>query len=54
MNRAQCKKTTLQMPPDVVEWLRQRAAHNISSMTAEIVRVIRDRMHQERQEGAAR
>ena len=48
MNQAQFKKTTLQLPPDVVEWLRLRAKHNISSMTAEIVRAVRDRMHQDR------
>jgi hypothetical protein len=48
MNQAQFKKTTLQLPPDVVEWLRQRAKHNISSMTAEVVRAVRDRMHQDR------
>jgi hypothetical protein len=48
MNRAQFKKTTLQLPPDVVEWLRQRAKHNISSMTAEITRAIRDVMDQDR------
>ena len=48
MNRAPVPKTTVRMPPDVVEWLQQKAAHNISSMTAEIVRVVRDRMHQDR------
>jgi hypothetical protein len=47
MNRAQAPKTTVRMPPDVVEWLQQRAAHNITSVTAEIVRVVRDRMAQE-------
>jgi hypothetical protein len=44
MNRAQAQKTTLRMLRDVVEWLQQRAAHNVTSMTAEIVRVVRDRM----------
>jgi hypothetical protein len=44
MNRAQAQKTTLRMPADVVEWLQQRAAHNIASVTAEIVRVVRERM----------
>lgn len=47
MNRAQAPKTTLRMPPDVIEWLKLRAAHNVSSTTAELVRVIRDRMAQE-------
>jgi hypothetical protein len=48
MHRAQAPKTTLRMPDDVVIWLRQQAAHNVTSMTAEIIRVIRDRMHQDR------
>jgi hypothetical protein len=48
VNNAQLKKTTMQMPPDVIEWLRRRAAHNVSSMTAETIRVLRDRMHQDR------
>jgi hypothetical protein len=53
MNRAQAPKTTVRMPPDVVEWLQQRAAHNITSVTAEIVRVVRERMARERAESAA-
>jgi hypothetical protein len=48
MNRAQAPKTTLRMPPDVIEWLKLRAAHNVSSMTAELIRVVRDRTAQER------
>jgi len=48
MNRAPAPKTTVRMPPDVVEWLRQKAKHNVTSMTAEIVRVVRDRAAQER------
>jgi Arc-like DNA binding domain len=36
------------MPSDVVEWLKKRAAHNVSSMTTELVRVVRDRMKQDR------
>jgi hypothetical protein len=47
MNRAQAPKTTVRIPPDVVEWLQQRAEHNITSVTAEIVRVVRERMAQE-------
>jgi plasmid stability protein len=48
MNRADAQKTTLRMPSDVVEWLKIRAAHNVSSMTTELVRVVRDRMAQDR------
>lgn len=48
MNRAHAPKTTLRMPPDVIAWLKTRAAHNVSSMTAELVRVCRDRMTQDR------
>jgi hypothetical protein len=47
MTRAHAPKTTVRMPPDVVEWLQQRAAHNITSVTAEIVRVVRERMAEE-------
>jgi hypothetical protein len=48
VNNAKLKKTTVALPDDVVEFLRQRATLNISSMTSELVRVVRDRMHQER------
>jgi hypothetical protein len=48
MNNAQAPKTTLRIPTDVTAWLKLRAEHNISSVTAEVVRVIRDRMHQDR------
>jgi hypothetical protein len=54
MNRAQAPKTTVRMPPDVVEWPHKKAAHNITSMTAEIVRLVRERMAKEQQEDAAR
>ena len=40
-NRAQAQKTTLRMPRDVTDWLRARARHNVTSMTAEIIRTIR-------------
>jgi hypothetical protein len=53
MNRAPVPKTTVRMPPDVVEWLQQRAECNVTSMTAEIVRVCRERMAQDRREMAA-
>ncbi len=52
MNRADAPKTTLRMPPDVVEWLKRRATHNVSSMTAEIVRVVRERMAADDQRAA--
>jgi hypothetical protein len=48
MNRAEAQKTTLRMPSDVTEWLKLRAANNVSSMTTELVRVVRDRMAQDR------
>jgi Arc-like DNA binding domain len=51
MNRAQAPKTTLRMPADVVEWLKLRAERNITSMTAEMVRVVRERMAQEGRTG---
>jgi hypothetical protein len=48
MNRAEAPKTTIRLPADVSEWLRDRAAHSVTSMTAEIIRVVRDRMRQDR------
>jgi hypothetical protein len=48
MNRAEAHKTTLRLPRDVTDWLRSMAAHNVSSMTTELVRAVRDRMAHER------
>jgi hypothetical protein len=48
MNRAKAPKTTIRLPADVSEWLRDRAAHSVTRVTAEIIRVVRDRMAQDR------
>jgi hypothetical protein len=45
-------KTTIRIPVDVIDWLKVRAAENISSMTTELARVRRERMAQERRERA--
>jgi hypothetical protein len=45
-NKAIVRKTTFAMPDDVSDWLKKMAAHNVTSQTAEIVRVVRDRMNQ--------
>jgi hypothetical protein len=47
MNRAQAPKTTVRLPADVSAWLRDRAAHAVTSVTAEIIRVVRERMDQD-------
>jgi Arc-like DNA binding domain len=47
MNRADAQKTTLRMRSEVVEWVKKRATHNVSSVTTEFVRVVRDRMAEE-------
>jgi hypothetical protein len=48
MNRAQAPKTTIRLPADVSEWLRDRAKHSVTSVTAEIIRVVRDSMAHDR------
>ena len=48
MNRADAQKTTLRIPSDVTDWLKLRAAHNVSSMTAELIRAVRECMARER------
>jgi Arc-like DNA binding dprotein len=48
MNRAQAPKTTIRLPADVSEWLRDRAAHSVTSVTAEIIRAVRDRIAPDR------
>jgi hypothetical protein len=47
MNRAKAPKTTVRLPADVSEWLKDRAAHSVTSVIAEIIRVVRDRMTQD-------
>jgi hypothetical protein len=38
----------MRLPPDIIEWLKLKAALNVSSMTTEMVRVVRERMAHER------
>jgi plasmid stability protein len=58
MNNSQLKKTTMQLPDDVIAWLKRRATHNVSSMTSEAIRALRNQMHEDRRaeqkEGATR
>jgi hypothetical protein len=44
----------IRIPPEVKEWLRSKAKRNLSSMTAETVRLLRDAMDAEQREGAVR
>jgi hypothetical protein len=54
MNQPQVVKMLIKLPGDVREWLEGQAARNISSMNAEVVRSLRDRMDQDEQRKAAR
>ncbi|WP_298373841.1 Arc domain-containing protein [uncultured Bradyrhizobium sp.] len=40
-----CVPMIIRVPADVRLWLEVQAKQNISSMTSEIVRAVRDRMH---------
>jgi hypothetical protein len=42
----------IRVPQDAREWLKAKAAHNVSSMAAEAVRSIRERMEAEREKAA--
>jgi hypothetical protein len=53
MNQAQVAKMTVKIPPDVRQWLEAQAAYNVTSMTAEVIKVIRDRMARERRDKVA-
>jgi hypothetical protein len=44
----------IRVPKDAREWLKAKAAHNVSSMAAEVIRSIRDRMDAEQREKVAR
>jgi hypothetical protein len=48
MNEPDTVGTMLRIPHDVREWLKATARYNTSSMQAEIIRSIRDRMESER------
>lgn len=52
MNQAQAAKMTVKVPPDVRQWLEAQAAYHVTSMTAEVIRVIRDRMARDQQKVA--
>ena len=52
MNQDQPEKMTLRVAPDVRRQLEEWAAHNISTMTAEINRSVRYRAAVEQQEKA--
>jgi hypothetical protein len=60
MNRAPAPKTSVRLPADVTRLLQQKATHNVTSMTAEIVRIVRQEvareMHRQTEErgGAAK
>ena len=41
MNRSPAPKTSVRLPADVTRFLQHKAAHHVTSMTAEIVRLVR-------------
>jgi hypothetical protein len=41
VNRSPAPKTSVRLPADVTRFLQQKAAHHVTSMTAEIVRLVR-------------
>lgn len=50
MNRAEAARTTLSIPPDVRRQLEQWAKTNVSSLSAEVVRAVRERAQREQHE----
>ncbi|QPF88616.1 hypothetical protein [Bradyrhizobium commune] len=48
MNRSGAAKTTLAIPADVREALERWAQQNLTSMTAEIARAVRERAQREK------
>lgn len=54
MNPADAVKMMVKVPLDVRRYLEEKTAYNITSMTAEIVRSVRDRMAREQREQAVR
>ena len=55
MNQAQTAIVmSVKIPEDARQYLEAQAAHNVSSMTAEIVKSIRERMAREQRQKAAR
>jgi hypothetical protein len=53
MNQAQSGKMTLRVAPDVLRALETWAEQNLSTMTTEVNRCIRECMQRERAESAA-
>jgi hypothetical protein len=53
VSRESLKKIHARIPPDVVQALDAWADHNVSSVTAEIVRSVRVRVEQEQREKVA-
>jgi hypothetical protein len=54
MNRAQATRMGVNLPEDVRQQLEAWATYNVTSMTAEIVRSVRDRAEREQEKAEAR
>jgi hypothetical protein len=53
VNRSDAKPTTIKLPSDVRAILMAWAADNLSSMSSEVIRSVRDRAQREREAAAA-
>jgi hypothetical protein len=52
MNQAQAAKMTVKIPDDVRQFLEAQAAENVTSMTAEMVRSVRERKARDERKAA--
>jgi hypothetical protein len=52
IEEAKITRLLVRVPPDAREWLKAKATRNVSSMAAEIIRSVRDRMEREQREKA--
>jgi hypothetical protein len=41
VNRSPAPKTSVRLPEDITIWLQRKAQYHVTSMTAEIVRLVR-------------
>jgi len=47
VNRSPAPKTSVRLPEDVTRWLQKKAEYHVTSMTAEIVRIVRGQIRAE-------
>jgi predicted transcriptional regulator len=56
MNGAKAPQTAIRLPDDVRQWLKDQAIYNCTSLSAEAIRAIRERMalEERRQQSTAK